>query len=43
MDDDILATLARRAIPTFSMQAGELLALCARGDTCASATHRRAG
>jgi hypothetical protein len=23
MDDDILATLARRAIPTFSMQAGE--------------------
>jgi hypothetical protein len=24
MDDDILATLARRAIPTFSMQSGEL-------------------
>jgi len=23
MDDDILATLARRAIPTFSMQSGE--------------------
>lgn len=28
MDDDILQTLARRSIPTFSIQAGEPLRVC---------------